>query len=438
MAVDERLWQQAIAYFSGPGFARLMPAMAERYRRLGRVGGSVRLHHLSEAERTALSGVLGRDFSGQNEVAVGLAEFEQALARTRFGGLDLVELLGAVTGESMQSRAATDESFAVAKARFFAELRERFPQPRCRDWLQYAEANPGAVRSIHSAYKDDAEQLQADLEPVLIALSQLPSDAGTVKRLPVWAAELTGDPHTFDQSEVRGRYLQQALSLLLQQAEEQQVDAAADALDRNLVFDAFGIVRDDVMNFVICCGLLAENATGPLGSWQAALAEGAVLNVPVRELAKLSRVVAAPGWDHRVFVVENPGVFSDLLDGLPGIVPPLVCTHGQFQLASYLLLDKLAAAGMAIHYSGDHDPEGLLMADRLSRRYGRQFRPWRFSVEDYAVALSDRAISAQRLKQLQRVTTPGLLPLCERMQTECRAGYQERLLPLLLQDLQTR
>jgi len=435
---NERLWQQAVAYFSGPGFARMMPAMAERYRRLGRVGGSIRLQDPNDAERAAISGLLRRDCLDQSEVVISLAEFEQALNRTRFGGLDLVQLLGAVTGDSMQSRAAADESFATAKARFFTELRDCFPHPRCRDWLQHAENHPAAVRSIHAAYKDDPQQLQADLKAVLLALSQLPSDAGTVKRLPVWAAELTGDPHAFDQSQARGRYLQQALSFFLGQAEQRQVGAAADDADRNLVFDAFGIVRDDVMNFVICCGLLAENVAGPLGSWQAALAEGAVLNVPVRELAKLTRVVAAPGWSDRVFVVENPGVFSDLLDGLSSTVPPLVCTHGQFQLASYLLLDKLAAAGMTIHYSGDHDPEGLLMAERLRHRYGWQFRPWRFGVDDYTASLSDVIISAQRLKQLERVTSPGLLPLCERMQTERRAGYQESLLPLLLQDLQVR
>ncbi len=415
-----------------------MPAMAERYRRLGRVGGSIRLQDLNESERAALSGVLGRDFSGRSEAIIGLAEFQQAVARTRFGGLDLVELFGAVTGESMQSRAAAGESFAAAKAHFFTELKERFPHPRCRDWLQQVEDNPAAVRSIHAAYKDDPHQLQADLQAVLLALSQLPSDAGTVKRLPVWAAELTGDPHAFDQGLARGRYLQQALSFLLMQSEQRQVGSAVDTAERNLVLDAFGIVRDDVMNFVICCGLVAENAVGPLGSWQAALTEGAVLNVPVRELAKLTRVVAAPGWSDRVFVVENPGVFSDLLDGLPGTVPPLVCTHGQFQLASYLLLDKLAAAGMTIHYSGDHDPEGLLMAERLRHRYDQQFLPWRFGVDDYTASLSDVIISAQRLKQLERVTSPDLLPLCERMQTERRAGYQERLLPLLLQDLQTR
>ncbi len=432
--MDEQLLRQAIDYFSAVGFTRIMAAMAERYRRLGRVGGSIRLQGLREAEIAALSGVLGRDLSPQSEVTVGLAEFQQALARTRFAGLDLVELLGAVTGESMQPLSLERQSLAAERARFFAELKTSFPHPHCRGWLWHVAANPGSARSIHSAFQQDSAQLQADLSYVLTALSNLPVDAGTVKRLPVWSAEITGDPHAFDQQQASGRYLQQALNFLMQQDGE-QLDPGSDAENQNLLFDAFGSVRDDVMNFVICSGLLAEDAAGPLGYWQAALAEGAVLNVPVRELAKVFRVMVPAGWNNRVFVVENPGVFSDLLDGLPDKIPPLVCTHGHFQLASYLLLDRLVAGGATIYYSGDHDPEGLLMAERLCRRYPGHVRPWRFGVGDYVASLSDVGISQQRLKQLERVTLPNLLPLCERMQAERRAGYQERLLPMLLQDL---
>lgn len=425
--------QQAVRYFSTAGFARLFAGMSERYRRLGRIGGSVRLEGLSGVERDALSGVLGRDLRKNNEITVGLAEFQAALDKTRFAGIDLLELLQGVTGQALLPIAAERQAFQEGKAGFFAGLREEHPHHRCCDWLGYVEANATASRSIHRAYSEDRERLREELGDVLLALSQLPADARQVKRLPVWATEITGKPHAFDLSTTRGGYLLHALGFLFALVNG-EASPLVGAENQTALLESFGIVRDDLLNFVICGGLLASGSDdGLLQSWQAALAERSVMNLPVRELAKLRRVFPAVG--KQVFVVENPGVFSDLLDNLSGQLPPLVCTFGQFNLACYLLLDKLAADGATINYSGDHDPEGLLMAERLRTRYGSQLRTWRFGRGDYLAAVSDEVISEPRLKQLDRVMTPELVEVAVELRRTGLAGYQERLLPLLLQDL---
>lgn len=113
----------------------------------------------------------------------------------------------------------------------------------------------------------------------------------------------------------------------------------------------------------------------------------------------------------------------------------VVCTHGQFKLASYLLLDKLEAAGATIWYSGDHDPEGILMAQRLLHRYPLQLRPWRFGPEDYATTVSGANLSERRLKQLNNVMASELQDIAAVVRREGKAGYQEKLLPDLLQDI---
>lgn len=430
----KQVLQQAVRYFSISGFARLFAGMSERYRRLGRIGGSVRLEGLSGAERDALAGVMGRDLRRNNEITVGLAEFQAALDKTRFAGVDLLELLQGVTGQELLPIAAERQAFREGKAGFFAGLKEEHQHQRSADWLCNVEASQTGARRIHRAYGKDSEQLRAELGDVLRALAQLPIDTGLVKRLPVWAAEVTGNPHAFDLGTSRGAYLLHALSFLSAPGSE-GADTAAAAENPTALLERFGIVRDDLLNFVICCGLLAEGANGLLQSWQAALAEGCVLNLPVRELIKLRRVFPAVG--KQVFVVENPGVFSDLLDNLSGELPPLVCTYGQFNLACYLLLDKLAADGVTMNYSGDHDPEGVLMAERLRTCYGRQMTPWRFGRDDYLAAMSEEVISEPRLKQLARVTTPELVEVAVELRRTGLAGYQERLLPLLLQDLLT-
>jgi len=133
------LMQQAVEYFSAPGFERLMAAMAERYRALGRIGGSIRLEQLVAVEQKALSGVLGKDLQNKGEVTVKLTEFQEALARTRFASFDMVEILQGVTGEKLRQAGDERREFAEEKQRFFALLMQKFPHQRCREWLSEVE-----------------------------------------------------------------------------------------------------------------------------------------------------------------------------------------------------------------------------------------------------------------------------------------------------------
>ncbi len=423
--------QHAIEYFSAPAFARLVKAMSQRYRNLGRIGGSVRLEKLTNAEREALAGVLGSDLSGKDQITIRLADFQAALEKTRFAGADLVEILQGVTGHRLITRADEQQELAKRRDACFARLSERHSDPLCQSWLEQVWEKAPAARSIHRAFLDDPQGLEAELDDVLRALAHLPARAGVVKRLPVWAAEITGDPHAFDARTNRGKYLLQALQF---HGTSPSTSASSTEAQTELL-ESFGLVRDDILNFVTCTGLLATDDKGRQPKfWQAAARDSAVLNLPVRELSKVQRIYPAWGAKH-VFVVENSGVFSDLLDNLPVQSPPLICTHGQFKLASYLLLDKLMAEGLTIWYSGDHDPEGILMAQSLHDRYPKHLKPWRFCQDDYALTISDTDLSERRLKQLDNVTASELQDIVAAVRLNGKAGYQEKLLPSLLQDI---
>lgn len=123
------------------------------------------------------------------------------------------------------------------------------------------------------------------------------------------------------------------------------------------------------------------------------------------------------------FVVENSGVFSEILDRFGATrLQPIVCAHGQFKLACLMLLDKLAAAGITIYYSGDFDPEGLQMASRLLQRYPGQAVPWRYTVDDYGHCVSEVTLSGSCLKRVDTSTIHSW-PRCG---TEC-APYGRRV-----------
>ncbi|MGI6365653.1 MAG: DUF2399 domain-containing protein, partial [Bacillota bacterium] len=140
-----------------------------------------------------------------------------------------------------------------------------------------------------------------------------------------------------------------------------------------------------------------------------------------------------PVKGNRIFIIENSGLFSHLTDA--DNFSPMVCTHGQFRLASYMLLDKLAETGVELWYSGDFDPEGLLMAQRLWERYPDQVKLWRYSPEDYRRCLSNISIPPRRLKQLEKIHVPTLIPTAEAIIKAAKAGYQENMADSLAADM---
>ncbi|KJS18384.1 MAG: hypothetical protein VR69_00705 [Peptococcaceae bacterium BRH_c4b] len=62
----------------------------------------------------------------------------------------------------------------------------------------------------------------------------------------------------------------------------------------------FGIVRDDLLNFATCSGILGfrEKEAEPTLFWCSAWEEGAVLNAPLREILKMERFIPAISYYH--------------------------------------------------------------------------------------------------------------------------------------------
>ena len=68
--------------------------------------------------------------------------------------------------------------------------------------------------------------------------------------------------------------------------------------------------------------------------------------------------------------------------------------------AGNLLIDMLCNSECEIYYSGDIDPEGIEIADKLLKRGNGRIAPWCFFLEDYKNSISNKIISEQSLKKL--------------------------------------
>ena len=104
-----------------------------------------------------------------------------------------------------------------------------------------------------------------------------------------------------------------------------------------------------------------------------------------------------------------------------------MCMNGQPRLAGLMALDLLAKSETRIYYAGDLDPEGVLIAQKLSQYYKGEFYYWHMEAADYERCRSKEVISPKRLKILERITDERLKPVAALIGKYRTAGYQEML-----------
>ncbi|MDQ0189873.1 TIGR02679 family protein [Alicyclobacillus cycloheptanicus] len=433
-------------YLRQPGFERLWCAAADKYRRQGRVGGRVQLMGLSDEEMDALSGLLAVNLVGRTEVAIRLTKVDEALRNSRFR-VGLEEVLGRLF-PGLRTR---EEQLAEASANwaaFHVWAKEGIHRQAVLDWIDRLSKGdaPGArtYMECYRAYEstgrcDDWRHAMRALEAAL-----QPHD---VWRLPVFAAEVTGDPHGLDRNTLAGKVFYWGLVALAADVDasghawasaeppaaaptsesvddpdftDTASDAASDAPSESMraVYMKAGIRLDDVSSIVW------------VGNW------AGWFEVPVAiPLMALDRHVKEVPRADAVYVVENPSVFAELLERLPCGVP-VVCTSGQPSVAALRLLDMAFAAGSTIYYSGDFDVKGLQMALSLRARYGRAFAAWHMDADTYRWAshdkqpeLSEREV--QMLNTLHVDWDDELIPAMTRIRKKV---FQEQILSRLLGD----
>lgn len=184
-----------------------------------------------------------------------------------------------------------------------------------------------------------------------------------------------------------------------------------------------GIMLDDVSNYTMLYQVQALKQDGSLDEGMEGFKrEHHIAQVPLTVIAQ---------WDalrcpqNEIYIVENPSVFSVLCGKEKRA---FMCMNGQPKLAGLAVLDLLAKNGTRIFYSGDLDPEGLLIAQKLAKYYKGEFHYWHMDVADYNICRSKEGIAPKRLKMLDRITDERLKSVAEEIKKCGMSGYQELLM----------
>ena len=478
---DERLKKECLQYFrQRPVFGRLLRGFREKYRSYGKFAGTVILKNLKETERDDLEGFLLRNYHGKKSASVSAERFERALEESRFAGISGKDVLELYFQEPVQGKKEQRQQEEQQWENLLSRVKSENAQAGLSmQWISEMQMQGGAAEEfsvyLKKRYREsgkgfvEAERLLRLGMRILDALPagkmaarasdsrnrerkiENTAEGKGIRYLAVFAAEITGNPHAFDDGTKDGKYLELLVRWYVRhrkpESESSGLENRADTDDiagetggaeradkEDREFPAYrkqrlylraGILRDDVSNYALAAGVRAEDREGKLhAGMEGFFEEGEPVQIPLSVIAEWKSAFC-PG--KRVYIVENPSVYA-VLCGKWNRRCGLMCMNGQPRFSSLLLLDLLAESGTEVWYAGDIDPEGLLIAQRLKRYYRGKFHLWHMAAEDYKICISGEELSQRRMRMLDRVDEPELRETAELVKQKGKAGYQENML----------
>lgn len=427
----EQQLQQAVRFFkSERAYQQLFQDFRKKYESLGRIGGNVSVNNYSESSLEEIGKFFGQPGARIREKGqISLRDFELQIKNTKFHFVSLKPLLDAYFGETIMSKKEQQQIREAKLHHFLQEQQHRYPQ--IADWIAFLYEQKREGRWILQLAETEPSHFKQLLHILNRALCSLPKRA---ERLPLFSQRITGNPHAFDLQTDLGRMFIHLLAVQraqLLQEPLQEIPTSTEAI--NDLLQEKQIFRDDLLNFVTCANVIAETDSGIHPVWEVAAKHRTVQIIPLRELIPLVRVYPATG--ETVWIVENSGVCAALLDEIPHA--PLVCTNGQFTLATLMLIDLLAESGCRLFYAGDFDPEGLGMAQRLLERHPASIRLWQMDSSAYQKTKPSKSLSMERLEKLASIHHPALTDVAATMRKLGKAGYQEALIDHMGKDIQS-
>ena len=414
----QKLMQECLQYFrERPVYEKVFQKMRGKYESLGHIGGKVVLTGLSLQDKSQLGGFLQKDYTENQSVTISAEAFEICLSKSRFSDISLEELLDAYFGKKLTVKKEERRKKREERDAFFTEVQSGYEDTTGAKWLQNTlKEHTTGYEILQQQYNNNPEILREILRYVFEAVKQLPR-MEEKELLPVFAAKLTGDPHYFDAGTVAERLLFIILSACWQETKDREL---SEAERKNQIFYRAGILKDDLSNDTLVYGIRAWKHNGNLHKGiEGFFREKDILQLSLNVIARLSQIRCR---DNEIYIVENPSVFAMICEE-----KSCMCMNGQPRLSCLMVLELLARSGTHVFYSGDLDPEGMLIAQKLSRFYPGRFTYWHMAEEDYKVCQSQEILSERRLKMLEKITDERLLPVVNNMVRCRKAGYQENL-----------
>lgn len=421
MTAQEGLKKAALQYFDSPAFRKFFTELARKFYHQGNFGKSVGFQKFSKEELSELMHFMGfSEWEWSKRHSISVTKFLQSYQESRFASLSFSTVLESVLGQPLSYKQEIFQAEQREYQRFESMLQESISGHE-------AYLSTEKKKSWLKSFKTDQDILSVGLTNLKKALDHLPDH---FEKLPYFSYHLFRDPHRLDRSTVSGRlffdYLESITRLVTQEPAYM-----GDAEWENAVYENFYLLKDDSFNAVQINGLTAYQQGKEVQMWTAAAQSAIAWNVPLKHILEVDRIVPFVG--NKVLFIENSGVFSIICGAFPQL--PIVCSSGQFRYSVWKIAEKLTASGVEIFYSGDLDPAGLQIAQKILRRFAPQVVLLLMDEAAYRKVPKEVELSEEHLRQLGSINEPSLIAVRDLMKMEKLAGYQEGLLEELFELL---
>lgn len=407
-------------YLSDNEFSEFMQLWKKQYEKYGTCKGSIDLV-LDDSNRECISGLMGKDYYGVDCVHITFRQLQKAILNTKYENCDFNEVLKMYFNQGVFTNKHRQEQEQMRVQNIFKQFFKQ--EGKSQQWIYNTYTNRDSVYiRIVQASKENEQKCINTVCVVMKALNHLPMWENKKENISLFASYHTKNPHAFDKNTFAYYLMMHGIVYFL------KVDFPKTNLEQNEILYRAGLYQDGISNYCSVARLQAFNENNqPHLGWAGFYDSYEALNVNMDNLLHIHFITCCD----RVYIVENPSVFQALLKKIKKEKIEkigLVCTNGQLNYSAYLLLDILVNSNIEIYYSGDMDPEGLLIADKIKQRYP-SIKLWCYDVRQYEISKSKEQATDQRMHMLDALKDEALIRIrkciCE---NKNRVGYQENMI----------
>ena len=403
-------------------YKKIFSEVYSKYKKYGKITGSFNLKAANNEERRILS-----NFDSK-VLTEGKAKIKCSTVRELFNRklkeYSFEELLVKVVGKELKTNKEIKDEEKNQEEKFYDDILKACDNGIGRQWfLEVLYKKKYGYNIIIRKYKSEKEinkleELNKRIILTINSLNKLPYLNNEYENIAVFSAVNTKDSHFFDIDKFTGRLFIKAISFILNKDEPKDIN------EINELYYEVGILKDEISNHTTIYGLNAFNrdnsevkAINSFNIWKEPL------QISISNLLKIDYLEAI---NNTVFIFENPAVFHKILKMSDDNIS-LICTSGQLNLSSYIVLNKIRNL-KNIYYAGDFDPEGLMIAYKIKKRYKEKVKFLNYTRESYINTMSNNIIEEKSMSQLNKINCSELDEVINELRINKRAAYQELLI----------
>lgn len=398
-------------------YKKIFLEVYSKYKKYGKITGSFTLKAATTEERQIL---FNFDSKALTE---GKAKIKCSTVRDLFNRklkeYSFEELLVKVVGKELKTNKEVKDEEKEQEEKFYDDILKASDDGVGKQWfIEILDKKKYGYNIIVRKYKSEIRNLKELKRKIILiinSLNKLPYLNNEYENIAVFSAVNTKDSHFFDSDKFTGRLFIKAISFILNK------DDPKDINEINELYYEVGILKDEISNHTTIYGLNAFNmdssevkAVNSFNLWKEPL------QISISNLLKIDYFEAI---NNTVFIFENPAVFHKILK-VNGDNISLICTSGQLNLSSYILLNKIRNL-KNIYYAGDFDPEGLMIAYKIKKRYKDKVKFLNYTRESYINTMSNNIIEEKSMSQLNKINCSELDEVINELRINKRAAYQE-------------